>query len=67
MIGHVAVYILVPEIILGVAAYAAYQAVHKKPLGVKIFSAFFVMLLYLGSASFFYFLVEKIIRPALEG
>ena len=65
MIGHVAIYILVPEIILGLAAYGAYQTVCRRPVQVKIFSAFFVMLLYLGSACFFYFLVEKIIRPVL--
>ena len=61
IIGHVAIYILVPEIILGLAAYGAYQTVCRKPVQVKIFSAFFVMLLYLGSAAFFYFLVERII------
>lgn len=61
MIGHVAVYILIPEIILGISAYAAFQAIKKKSHGIKIPAAFFVMLLYLGSAAFFYFLVEKII------
>jgi len=61
MIGHVAVYILIPEIILGVSAYACFQAVRTSPHWVKIPAAFLVMQLYLGSAAFFYFLVEKII------
>jgi len=61
MIGHVAVYILIPEIILGVSAYACFQAIRTKPHWIKIPAAFLVMQLYLGSAAFFYFLVEKII------
>jgi hypothetical protein len=61
MIGHIAIYILVPEIILGVSAYACFQAIKAKPLWIKIPTAFIVMQLYLGSAAFFYFLVEKII------
>ena len=64
MIGHIAVYILIPEIILGLSAYACFQAVKGKPLWIIIPSAFSVMLLYLGSASFFYFLIEKIIPGA---
>lgn len=61
MIGHVAVYILIPEIILGVSAYYCYQAIKSKPLWMKIPAAFLVMQLYLGSAAFFYFLIERII------
>lgn len=61
MIGHVAVYILIPEIILGVSAYACFQAIRTRPHWIKIPAAFLVMQLYLGSAAFFYFLVEKII------
>jgi len=64
MIGHVAIYILIPEIILGTSAYAGYQVIKEKPHWVKVPSAFFIMLLYLGSASFFYFLFEKIIAAA---
>ncbi len=61
MIGHVAIYILIPEIILGASAYACYQAVKQQPQWVKIPSAFLVMLVYLGSAAFFYFFIEKIV------
>jgi hypothetical protein len=60
MIGHVAVYIIVPEILLGLAAYFAYQHVTKLSHWYKFPAAFSVMLFYLGSAAFFYFLLEKI-------
>lgn len=61
MIGHIAVYILFPEIVLGASAYACYQAIKAKSHWVKIPTAFLVMQLYLGSAVFFYFLIERII------
>ncbi|MDA3897133.1 MAG: hypothetical protein PF482_13415 [Desulfobacteraceae bacterium] len=62
MIGHIALYILIPEIVLGTSTYACYQTIKAKPHWVKIPAAFIVMQLYLGSACFFYFLIEKIIR-----
>jgi hypothetical protein len=61
MIGHVAVYIIVPEILLGLAAYFAYQHVTRLSHWYKFPAAFSVMLFYLGSAAFFYFLIEQII------
>jgi hypothetical protein len=60
MIGHVATYIVMPEIILGLGAYFAYQQVTRLSHLYKVPAAFFVMQLYLGSAAFFYFLFEKI-------
>jgi len=60
MLGPAALYILTPEIILGLAAYYVYRAVRKKPLWVTALSAFLVMLLYLGSACWFYFIIEKL-------
>jgi hypothetical protein len=59
MIGHVAVYIIIPEIFFGMAAYFAYQHVTKLSHWYKFPAAFSVMLFYLGSAAFFYFLLEK--------
>jgi hypothetical protein len=59
MIGHVAVYIIIPEILLGLAAYFAYQHVTRLSHWYKFPAAFSVMLFYLGSAAFFYFLIEK--------
>ncbi|MBU0991615.1 MAG: hypothetical protein KJ737_03885 [Proteobacteria bacterium] len=64
MIDHMAIYIIIPEIILGISALFYYQYIKEKPHWVKIPSAFLVMLLYLGSAAFFYFLFEKIIKFA---
>ena len=61
MAGHVALYILVPEVVLGLSFYRAWRAAAGKSFGTAVLYGFLVMLLYLGSACFFYFLVEKII------
>ena len=61
MIGHIAIYIIMPEIFLGLAAYFAYQHISKMSHLYKVPAAFSVMLFYLGSAAFFYFLIEQII------
>jgi hypothetical protein len=61
MVGHVALYILVPEIILGLAAWYSYKIVKNQNLFHKVVAAFVVMQLYLGSAVSFYFLLEKLI------
>ncbi|MBN2077986.1 MAG: hypothetical protein JW838_03415 [Spirochaetes bacterium] len=62
MAGHVAVYIIIPEIILGIACLYAYVTRRGSGLPAKTFAAFIVMQLYLGSAVFFYFLIERVIR-----
>ncbi len=59
MIGHVAVYIVIPEIILGLSAYFAYQQISGRSHWFKFPAAFLVMQLYLGSAVFFYLLIER--------
>ncbi len=61
MLGHLALYILIPEVILGLSFYRACRLVKGKSTALALCYGFLVMLLYLGSASFFYFLVEKII------
>ena len=61
MIGHMAVYIIIPEIILGLMAYYMYLTIQEKDHWLKIPAAFIVMLVYLGSAAFFYFLIERVI------
>jgi len=61
MIGHIPAYIIVPEILLGIASYFAYQHVTKLSHWHKFPATLSVMFFYLGSASFFYFLIEKII------
>ena len=61
MLGHMAVYIIIPEIILGFSTYYYYGKIKEKNQWLKIPVAFIVMLLYIGSAGFFYFLFERII------
>jgi hypothetical protein len=61
MIGFSAVYILVPEIILGLGAYRCYEEIKNRSHWIKVPTAFLVMLLYTGSVVFFYFLVERIL------
>ncbi len=61
MIGHMAVYIFIPEILLGLSTYACYELIREHPHWVKLPAAFFVMILYLGNASFFYFIIERIL------
>ena len=61
MLGHVAVYLIIPEIILGLSAFLGYEAIKEKSHWLKIPAAFLVMLLYIGSLSFFYFLLETLI------
>jgi len=60
MIGFSALYIIVPEIILGLAAYRCYEEIRGRSHWIKVPAAFIVMLLYTGSIVFFYFLVERI-------
>lgn len=61
MVGHTAIYIIIPEVILGISAYLAYRMIQEKTVWIKFPTAFTIMLLYLGSAVFFYFFFEKII------
>ena len=61
MIGHVALYIAIPEVILGLSTYFGYKWIQEKTHLFKIPLSFIVMLLYLGSAAFFYFLIEHIL------
>jgi hypothetical protein len=61
MIGHIAVYIMIPEIILGLSTYSLYEIIKDRKHWVKIPAAFIAMQLYLGSAAFFYFFIEKVL------
>jgi len=61
MIGHTAIYIVIPEIILGLTAFFAFQQVKTQGIRQKIIAAFLVMQLYLGSAAFFYFVIERVL------
>ena len=61
MVGHLALYIVVPEVILGITTFYGYNLIQDKNNLLKIPVAFTIMLLYLGSAVFFYFLIERVI------
>jgi hypothetical protein len=62
MWGHTAVYIIIPEVILGLACLYGYNSVKRRGLIATVPAAFLVMQLYLGSAAFFYFFLEKIVK-----
>ncbi len=61
-LGHTALYVIVPEILLGLSAYWMYDRVRGKGLRVKLPAAFCVMAFYLGNLALFFFLVERILR-----
>ena len=61
MIGNLAWYIIVPELFLGLSTFICYNFVKDKELWMKIVGAFTVMILYIGNASFFYFLIETML------
>ncbi len=60
-IGSVAVYIIFPEILLGLSTFWMFQYLNTKPHWWKLIGAFFIMLLYIGSACFFHLLINKIV------
>ena len=61
ILDHLAVYIILPEVILGLSTYYHFEKIKSQHFLISIVVAFGIMLLYLGSASFFYFLFEKVI------
>jgi hypothetical protein len=58
---HLAVYIIIPEVILSLSTFYYFEKIKVQHFLILIVIAFGIMLLYLGSASFFYFLFEKLI------
>ena len=60
-IGFMAIYIIIPELILGLSTFSCYNHIQQSKLWVTFVAAFTVMLLYLGSAVFFYFVIETVI------
>jgi len=61
LIGYAAIYIIIPEIILGLTCFYAYEWSLERSILSKIIVAFLTMIIYLGNAATFYFLFEKII------
>ncbi|OWY22310.1 hypothetical protein C7N43_14200 [Sphingobacteriales bacterium UPWRP_1] len=58
LLGNAAVYVLLSEAVLLISGYYLFKAVQHQPVWVKIPAAFALMLLYMGSLVFFYFVVE---------
>lgn len=58
---HIAIYIIIPEVILGLSSYFVYNKIKNENFWIFLITALTIMLLYLGSASFFYFLIEKVL------
>jgi len=59
-LSNVAIYVLVPEMLLGLTSYLAFQGLNNEGFWMWVGIGFLIMLQYLGSLSFFYLLVEKI-------
>ena len=58
-IGHVAVYLVVPETVLGVSAWLAWRATRHAGPAIRTLAAASVMVLYLGNCALFWFLLES--------
>lgn len=65
MVDHMALYILVPEMILGITTYHLYKQSLSTDWFTKVLYAFWVMITYLGAASLFYLLVEGVLLGAI--
>ena len=60
-LDHLAIYIIIPEVILGLSTFYYFEKIKNLHYLIYFLAAFGIMLLYLGSAVFFYSLFEKII------
>ena len=63
-VGHVAVYVIVPEILLGAVTYLAYMNTRDQSWAVKLAAAGLVSLVYLGALCASFGLVEWMWSPA---
>ena len=63
LFDHIAIYILVPEIILGLSTFYCYEMIREKTHWMKVPVAFIVMMLYVGTAASSYFLIERLLFP----
>jgi hypothetical protein len=64
MTGNLAWYIIIPELFLGLSAFICYNIVRDQKIWMNIIAALTVMILYIGNASFFYFLIETLLLGA---
>jgi hypothetical protein len=58
-VGHVALYVLPPEMLLGWTTFYAFRRVSHRPFHQKLGAATLVMLIYLGSLCASYLLLER--------
>jgi len=64
MTGNLAWYIIIPEILLGLSAFICYNIIKDKKIWMNLTASFIVMIIYIGNASFFYFLIETLLLGA---
>ncbi len=62
MVGGVALYVVIPEILLGLATFRVFQGTAARPLGVRLVGALALMLFYLGALICSYFLIERVVH-----
>ncbi|TGL57978.1 hypothetical protein EHQ58_11290 [Leptospira ognonensis] len=60
-VSGMAIYVLIPEMILGVVTYLAYQGFSQSHFLIQMSIGFLIMIQYLGSLTFFYLLIERIL------
>jgi hypothetical protein len=61
MIGNLAWYIIIPELVLGLSIFIFYDFTKHRKIWQRIVGALTVMILYIGNASFFFFLIETLL------
>ncbi len=64
MTENLAWYIIIPELLLGLSTFICFNLVRERVIWLKIIGAFTVMILYIGNASFFFFLIETLLLGA---
>jgi len=60
-VAHVALYLIIPEILFGLSAFLAYEASLARTVWYRLGAAFTVMIIYLGNLCFFYFIMETLL------
>ncbi len=60
-VAHVAVYVIVPEIMLGLSTFLAFESSLHRSIWYKLGAAFVITLIYLGGLCFFYLVVERLL------
>jgi len=56
-VAHVALYVIIPEIVFGLSAYLAYRITETKNWQTRLLAVYMVEALYLGNLSLFYLLI----------